>query len=206
MRFIKFFILYFIIKTNAGCNESSLVNPTKERLKDMHEVINAIIVQDSILEKMYVRHPIWFCIDLKKVNLYPSPKFAEGELKTPPPPHDKYYEDLIQGIGLNGISFFLPEDTIEFKLQNKYPNLIRLDTKIVKMPNPIIYDSTLTMHKKGHHRLYEFSTPIFSKDGQKVCVYAGYYCGGLCGRGKIYYLVKNKNSWKLIHSSFTWIS
>jgi hypothetical protein len=185
MKITKFFFSLITCLTFLGCEENPQIQPSKERLKDIHEVIKAIIIQDSIFENIFLRNPTWFCIDLKKVNLYPSPQYDSGELRVPPTFGDHYYEELLQFPSLKDETFFKPEDTIEFIIQNKYPNYIRLDTNLVEVSNPIIYDSTLTMHKKGHHLLYDFNIPIFSKNGQRVCVYSGYYCGGLCGRGKV---------------------
>lgn len=70
---------------------------------------------------------------MKRVNLQPRPKYNEGELRVPPPPEGKYYEDLLQVIGLNSDSFFLSEDTIEFRVQSKYPILLGLILVLLKL-------------------------------------------------------------------------
>ena len=60
--------------------------------------------------------------------------------------------------------------------------------------------------EKENYSLFKMNIPIFSKDGQRACVYSGYYCGGLCGGGNAYYLRKEKSGWKIVYSHPTWIS
>jgi hypothetical protein len=67
MKITKFFISLITCLTFLGCEENPQIQPSKERLKDIHEVIKAIIIQDSIFDNIYLRNPIWFCIDLKVI-------------------------------------------------------------------------------------------------------------------------------------------
>ena len=50
------------------------------------------------------------------------------------------------------------------------------------------------------------SIPIISYDGEKAIVYGGYYCGGLCGSGGIFFLEKIDGMWHLIEYERRWVA
>jgi len=54
MNLSKSLILLIVFLTSFGCNENPIIQPSKERLQDIHEVINTIIIQDSIFDNPYL--------------------------------------------------------------------------------------------------------------------------------------------------------
>ncbi len=54
---------------------------------------------------------------------------------------------------------------------------------------------------------YEFGILSLSKGNQQVMVYAGNWCGTLCGSGIVYTLQRNAaGQWELTGSEMKWIS
>jgi len=52
----------------------------------------------------------------------------------------------------------------------------------------------------------QISTPLISRDGNKILITVEHECGGLCGGSKTYVLHKTKHKWKIIYSHRNWIS
>jgi len=46
----------------------------------------------------------------------------------------------------------------------------------------------------------------FNKDSTQALVYVGNVCGGLCGSGQFFFLVKAGNGWKVKLLATTWVS
>jgi hypothetical protein len=52
----------------------------------------------------------------------------------------------------------------------------------------------------------EVSRAVLSEDGTHALIYVEHHCGGLCGAGVLYYMVRTGNTWRIAISSQTWIS
>jgi hypothetical protein len=52
----------------------------------------------------------------------------------------------------------------------------------------------------------QVSTPLISRDGNKMIITVEHACGGLCGGGQTYLLQKTKDKWNIIYSHRNWIS
>jgi hypothetical protein len=46
----------------------------------------------------------------------------------------------------------------------------------------------------------------FNKSRDQALVYVGNICGGLCGSGQFFFLIKERGSWKIKLSATTWVS
>lgn len=46
----------------------------------------------------------------------------------------------------------------------------------------------------------------FNSDRTQAFLYVGFVCGGLCGEGHIFLLVKDNDVWKIQHAAMTWVS
>jgi hypothetical protein len=46
----------------------------------------------------------------------------------------------------------------------------------------------------------------FNSDRTQALLYIGFVCGGLCGEGHIFLLVKENGTWKIRHVAMTWVS
>jgi hypothetical protein len=56
------------------------------------------------------------------------------------------------------------------------------------------------------HSFLKISTPLISKDGNKMLFDIDNFCGGLCGSGMTYLFGKKNKKWKIIYTSSNWIS
>ena len=54
--------------------------------------------------------------------------------------------------------------------------------------------------------LTEASWAVLSTDGVHALIYVGHRCGGLCGKGRLYYLERTDLGWKIIDKEMLWIS
>jgi len=58
----------------------------------------------------------------------------------------------------------------------------------------------------GSYGFTNLSRIGFSKDSTQALVYVGNICGGLCGSGRLFFLVKESGNWKIKLSATTWVS
>jgi hypothetical protein len=58
----------------------------------------------------------------------------------------------------------------------------------------------------GSPGLSNLSRIGFNKSVDEALVYIGNICGGLCGSGRFFFLVKERGSWKIKLSATTWVS
>ena len=54
--------------------------------------------------------------------------------------------------------------------------------------------------------IISFSKVFLNSRKDEGILYCSFYCGGLCGKGTILKIKKNKNHWKIISHQTTWIS
>ena len=54
--------------------------------------------------------------------------------------------------------------------------------------------------------LIEFTSPVFSEDGQSALVYESHSCGGLCGTGWLILLHREEGRWRVGSRHMLWIS
>ncbi len=75
-------------------------------------------------------------------------------------------------------------------------------------PYNLLYARETVLGRDSHEfvSLWTVSPVGFSKDGKSAVMYAGQYCGGLCGLGG-FILLENKNgAWIVVGDSWLWVS
>jgi hypothetical protein len=204
---MKKIILYIvIIFAFSNCqNKKEETNIASEEIKNINEIVEAIIIQDSLNVFSKDKDSTMFCNELRRLNIYIPEKRNDG-ISLPPPPQDIYITELINS-KIKGESFFSSKDSLYLLEQNSNPEKLKIKKDLINRLNTITIEKLETQHKKGQRiRFYEMTIPVLSFDRQKAYVQLGYHCGRLCGTGKAIYLKKINGKWKIITKWETWIS
>lgn len=186
-------------------NKKEKTNIASEEIKNINEIVEAIIIQDSLNVFSKSEDSTMFCIELRRLNVYIPEKRNDG-LNVPPPPQDIYITELTNS-NIKGESFFSSKDSLYLLEQNSNPEKLKIEKDLINKLNTTTIEKLKTQRKKGlRFRFYEMTIPVLSFDRQKAYVQLGYHCGSLCGNGKAIYLKKINGKWKIITKWKTWIS
>lgn len=187
-------------------NKKEETNIASEEIKNISEIIEAIIIQDSLNVFSKDKDSTMFCNELRRLNIYIPEKRNDGLTPPPPPPPDIYITELVNR-KVKGESFFSSKDSLYLLEQNSNPEKLKIEKTLINRLNTITVEELKTQRKKHQRiRFYEMTIPVLSFDKQKAYVQLGYHCGSLCGTGKAIYLKKVKGKWKIITKWETWIS
>ncbi len=200
-------LLIVIFTLLVNCKHKSKENELyASNIKDINEIVETIIIQDSLNVLITEKESKMFCVDLVKLNIAIPEKRKDGIITIPIPFNNVSLHNLIDR-KINDEIFFSTKDSLTLMEQNLNPQTIRISNDIISKINSTTHELELKKRKKGElYRFYEMNIPIFSLDKNKAYVELGYYCGGLCGSGKALYLKKINGKWKIIDSWRTWIS
>jgi tRNA nucleotidyltransferase/poly(A) polymerase len=186
-------------------NKKEETNIASEEIKNINEIVEAIIIQDSLNVFSKSEDSTMFCSELRRLNIYIPEKRNDG-LNLPPPPQDIYITQLINS-KTKEESFFSSKDSLYLLKQNSNPEKLKIGKDLINKLNSTTIEKAIIRNKKVHpFRFYEMTIPVLSLDRQKAYVQLGYHCGGLCGNGKAIYLKKVNGKWKIIEKWKTWIS
>lgn len=205
MKNIIFYI--FIILTFCNCeNKKENYNLSPEEIKDINEVVEAVIIQDSLNVFSKNEDSIMFCSELRKLNIYIPPKKTNDDFVLLPKQNGVYITNLIP-TKIKGISFFSSRDSLYILKQNSNHKKLKIKKTIVdKLNETTIEKVEKRRENKQRSRFYEMTIPVFSLDRQSAYVQLDYECGGLCGNGNVIYLKKIKGKWQIIVQWQSWIS
>lgn len=203
----KIFLLIMFSAFLVNCKSKNEENELyASKIKDINEIVKAIIVQDSLNVSKKGKESKMFCADLVKLNINVPEKRKDGIITIPIPFNSVLLDNLLNR-KIKGEVFFSKKDSLTLIEQNSNPNIITIDSEIISEINSTTREKELEKRKKGElYRFYEMNIPIFSLDKNKAYVQLGYHCGGLCGSGKAIYLKKINGKWKIIATWRTWIS
>ena len=136
----------------------------------------------------------------------------------PPPPGSVYYSknifiDLYKGGFLDSIDISFMFSQID-TLRNVTLDSSRIIKKtissfsLIQLFKQYGLDSTyqILRQKYDAYSYIEISTPLISKNGNKILLDVDEYCGGLCGGGRTYLFEKIKSKWRIIYSKGNWVS
>ena len=180
-------------------------NIASEEIKNINEIVEAIIIQDSLNVLSKSEDSTMFCSELRRLNIYIPEKRNDG-LNLPPPPQDIYITELINS-KIKEESFFLSKDSLYLLQQNSNPEKLKIGKDLINKLNSITIEKAKIWNKKVRpFRFYEMTIPVLSLDRQKAYVQLGYHCGSLCGYGQAIYLKKVNRKWQIIQKWETWIS
>ncbi|OXA81286.1 hypothetical protein SAMN05444397_10336 [Flavobacterium aquidurense] len=203
---MKKIILYIvIIFAFSNCqNKKEETNIASEEIKNINEIVEAIIIQDSL--NVFSKSPdsIMFCSQLRRLNIYIPEKRHDG-LTPPAPPRGIYITSLLSDkiIGEK----FSTQDSLGLLQQNSNPEKLKIENSLIHKLKTTTVEKALKRRKNTKmFRFYEMTIPVFSLDRKNAYVKLDYYCTGLCGSGKAIYLKKLNGKWKIIEKRETWIS
>lgn len=204
---MKKIILYIgIIFAFSNCqNKKEETHIASEEIKNINEIVEAIIIQDSLNVFSKNEDSAMFCSELRRLNIYIPEKRSDG-LTPPPPPQDIYIIELINR-KIKGESFFSSKDSLYLLEQNSNREKLKIKKDLIDKLNTTTIEELQTQRKNlQRFKFYEMTIPVFSLDKQKAYVQLGYHCGRLCGNGKAIYLKKINGKWAIITKWETWIS
>jgi hypothetical protein len=180
-------------------------NISSEEIKNINEIVEAIIIQDSLNVLSKNEDSTMFCSELRRLNIYIPEKRNDG-LNLPPPPQDIYITELINS-KIKEESFFSSKDSLYLLEQNSNPEKLKIEKDLINKLNSTTIEKAIIRNKKVRpFRFYEMTIPVLSLDRHKAYVQLGYHCGSLCGNGKAIYLKKVNGKWLIIQKWETWIS
>lgn len=202
----KITLISIIIIAFCSCqNKKEEMNINSEDIKNINEIVDAIIIQDSLNVFSKSKDSTMFCSELRRLNIYIPEKRSDG-LTPPPPPQDIYITELVNSKAREK-SFFSSKDSLYLLKQNSNPERLKIEENLINTLNVTTIKKAQTQRKiVERFRFYDMTIPVMSLDRQKAYVQLGYHCGSLCGNGKAIYLKKINGKWKIIQKWETWIS
>ena len=202
-------ILYIVlIFAFYSCqNKKEKTSIASEQIKDINEIVEAIIIQDSLDVFSKSEDSTAFCSELRKLKIHiPQKKNSEDFILLPPLSGGIYITQLVPS-KIKGQTFFSSKDSLYLLEQNSNPDKLKIGKSIVEKLNTTTIEKTKIRRKnRQRSRFYEMTIPIFSADKQNAYVELDYECGGLCGSGQAIYLKKINGKWKIILQWQSWIS
>lgn len=204
MKRITFYTVLFIA-FSCSQNKKEKPNTNSESITNINEIVEAIIIQDSLDVFSKSKDSPMFCSELRKLNIS-IPEKNENGLIPPPPPRGIYITRLLSEkiIGER----FSAKDSLFILEQNSKPEKLKIEKKLLSKLNSITIEEALIKRKKSKKlfTFYEMTIPVFSIDRQKAYVELDHHCSGLCGSGLAIYLQKINGKWQIIEKWQTWIS
>jgi hypothetical protein len=202
---MKNIILICVFFMLSGCkdigNETELPSFT---IKNINEIVETIIIQDSLSVSKNDKNSISFCVNLIKIKISIPVK---GENLLPPIPFNNVSIDQLLNLRIGNETFFFRGDSVYLVSQTLKQKVFKIDQKIIKKINSTTIEKETSKQKRGEkYEFYEMTIPVFSKDHTKAYVELNHYCGGLCGSGKAILLSKTNGKWRMIDKYRTWIS
>ncbi|WKL46153.1 hypothetical protein Q1W71_14430 [Flavobacterium pectinovorum] len=181
-------------------------NIASEEIKNINEIVEAIIIQDSLNVFSKSEDSAMFCSELRKLKIHMPPKKKNNDFILMPPSNGIYITSLIP-FKIKGYTFFSSKDSLYLLEQNSNPEKLKIEKKLInKLNNTTIEKIKIRRENKQRSRFYEMTIPVFSVDRQSAYVELDYHCGGLCGDGQVIFLKKINGKWKIIVQWQSWIS
>ena len=204
----KIALFSILIIAFYGCqNKKEETNIASEEIKNINEIVEAIIIQDSLNVFSKSEDSTMFCSELRKLNIYIPPKKKNNDDIILPPKSDGIYISQLLPSTIKGYTFFSSKDSLFLLEQNSNREKLTIAKKIInKLNNTKIEKIKIRRKDKQRSRFYEMTIPVFSMDRQSAYVQLDYQCGGLCGSGQDIFLKKINGRWKIIVQWQSWIS
>ena len=200
---ILYIVLIFVFCSCQNKNEKTSI--ASEQIKDINEIVEAIIIQDSLDVFSKSEDSTAFCSELRKLKIH-IPEKIENGLIPPPPPQGIYITTLLSEKILG--ERFSAKDSLSLLKQNSNPEKQKNEKNLLNKLKSITIEKALKKKKKSEKlfTFYEMTITVFSIDRQKAYVELDRHCSGLCGSGLAIYLKKTNGKWKIIEKWQTWIS
>lgn len=192
------------------------------KYKAFYEII------DDFVRIIYYDSDVAIICELEEVKKYPNDEYDAPSDTTklleppplgppPPPPGKVYFSKLylkllnkIHIIDTNDIKYYY--DQIE-SLENFTLNPLNVNKTTIKQAT---IDSIFNLYSgkegfkiiKQHYKVdsyLKFSNPLISRNGKMMIFDIHLYCEGLCSYGNRYVMQRQKDKWKIVYKSQTWI-
>jgi hypothetical protein len=201
----KKILFSFSIIMLASCHNEEKFN-LNDNTNDFNEIIEAVIQNDSL--KVLKDNKGNYAVDeyLQKLKITVPKSNNRDSIILISLPNERVIGDLFyfQGAKIKG---FDKKDSLYILSQTSNPDSLKLNDKLLSKLEHTNYQKTKLEWKKGNHlKYFDFTIPIISKDKSKAYIESGYHCGGMCGGGSAYFLIKSKGKWKVAKKWGTWIS
>lgn len=200
--------LLIILLSFFSCKKENN-NPSISHLnhKDINEIVETIIIDDSLTVLKEKNDYRMFCDSLIKLDIYiPEKRMKEGNLPPPPLPfHSISIYDLLSE--KKDSSSFPSRDSLFLINQNSGIGKLAIEKTLAEKINITTKGQEIDKKESGKsYDYYEMTIPLFSSDYKKAYVILNHYFGRLCGGGRSIWLEKKNGKWIIIYQSRTWIS
>lgn len=192
-------------------NHATELNATKfnfaEQINDINDIVRTVIFEDSLNVLKNNKDSIAFCDELIKMDIYIPPK--RGDEIIPPPPFSANrniisIEHLLH-LTIENERFFTSKDSLYLLQQNSNQENLKLDKSLAEKLNLSTQDIEMAKRKAGkHHNYYEMTLPFFSLSEDKAYLELNHYYDNSYGGGRIIFLKKINEKWKIIRYLRTW--
>ena len=177
----------------------------KKLFKEINEIVQAIIIQDSLNVQINITDSRMFCNELKNIVIE-VPVKRKDKLIPPPFPGNRYINEIVNAKIENEL-FFSKQDSLYIMEQSLNQQKFKIDKAIINKLNVTTFKNEIEKRENGkQYNFYEMKIPIFSLNRKQVYVELDHRCGSLCGSGKAIYLKKISGKWIIIEKWQTWIS
>jgi hypothetical protein len=207
---MKLLLIFSIILLTLSCSEKP-----KEH-DDLYVIIDELLRYDQSEADLVI-------LELNKVIINNSVvvDYKGDTLNVPPPPPPpgcvQYARDLFANLENEGFLnsreadfMYMQIDSLkDFVLDSsKIERQSIRYSKLIPIFRQISTDSGYRYLEKTYkaHSFIRFSTPLISKNGNKLLLTLDYYCGRLCGGETTYLFEKKNDKWRIIYKTTNWIS
>lgn len=169
----------FIILLFCNCqNKKESIEMNSQETKDINEVVEAVLIQDSLDVFSKKENSRTICIELRKLRIFIPEKRKDG-ITLPPPPRDIYITGLLNP-KIKGKNFFSSKDSLYLLNQNLNLENLKIDEVLINKLNTATIEETEKKYKNGENvRFYKMTIPVFSSDRKRAYIQLDYFCGYL---------------------------
>lgn len=202
---MKNIVLIFTFLFLLSCkNSESKTELEGSKVKDINQIVQIVIVEDSLNVLKNGTDTKMFCKELTKLSVYIPEKRKDGLIPPPPSFNQVSIEDLLH---YRKSFYFSAKDSLCLLKQNSNPEKFKIEESLAEKINQTTKEKEILKKKMGKpFGFYEMTIPIFSLDNQKAYLQLNNHCGGLCGGGTSIYLRKINGKWKIVDKRQTWMS
>jgi hypothetical protein len=198
-------LIYMFLFLLSCKNSESKTELEVSKLKDINQIVQVVIIEDSLNVLKNGTDTRMFCKELTKLSVYVPEKTKNGEIPPPPPSFKEVsIEDLLH---YRKSFYFNAIDSLSLLKQNSNPEKFKIEESLAEKINQTTKEKEINKKKMGKpFDFYEMTIPIFSLDNQKAYLELNHHCGGLCGGGTSIYLRKINGKWQIVDKRQTWMS
>jgi hypothetical protein len=206
INFAKFCFLNLLIAMSSCKSKPAPESFTAVTEQEIYDVVNAVVKLNRLDTINFNKQRPLRIIDTlenNRVSFLRPVKKADGTFLLIPPIDGIAYQHLLK----SKTKCFSNIDSTFFVYQNQHPNRLALTSSKFNVI-PIINSRSYDLNLKKHivYSLITLSIPVFSKDHNKAYIQSGFHCGGLCGYGFEYFLIKVGGHWQIKSMNGTWIA